>query len=83
MIEEGTPAELVGLVDRYQADILIAGGRNLYTGLKSRTPFLDVNQEREFAFAGYTGMVTLAQRLVNAITSPIWPLVRSTAPWEA
>lgn len=83
MIEEGSPAELVGLVDRYQADILIAGGRNLYTGLKSRTPFLDVNQEREFAFAGYTGMVTLAQRLVNAITSPIWPLVRSTAPWEA
>ncbi|MDR3410878.1 MAG: nitrogenase iron-molybdenum cofactor biosynthesis protein NifE [Formivibrio sp.] len=83
MIEEGTPAELVSLVDQYQADILIAGGRNLYTGLKARIPFLDVNQEREFAFAGYTGMVTLAQRLVNATTSPIWPLVRSSAPWEA
>lgn len=83
MIEEGTPSELVGLVDQYQADILIAGGRNLYTGLKARIPFLDVNQEREFAFAGYSGMVTLAQRLVNATTSPIWPLVRSTAPWEA
>lgn len=82
MIEEGTPRELVDIVDRYQADILIAGGRNLYTGLKARIPFLDVNQEREFAFAGYTGMITLAQRLVSATTSPIWSLVRTAAPWE-
>lgn len=82
MIEEGTPAELVKLVDDYQADILIAGGRNLYTGLKARIPFLDVNQEREFAFAGYSGMLQLAERLVRSIESPIWPLVRSRAPWE-
>lgn len=83
MIEEGSPAELVKLVDDYQADILIAGGRNLYTGLKARIPFLDVNQEREFAFAGYAGMIELAERLVRAIDSPIWSLVRSDAPWAA
>jgi len=82
MIEEGTPKELVQLVDDYQADLLIAGGRNLYTGLKARIPFLDVNQEREFAFAGYAGMIELAERIVRSIQSPIWGAVRSKAPWE-
>jgi nitrogenase molybdenum-cofactor synthesis protein NifE len=27
------------------ADVLIAGGRNLYTAMKARIPFLDINQE--------------------------------------
>ena len=68
--------------DRSEADLLIAGGRNLYTGLKARIPFLDVNQEREFAFAGYAGMIELAERIVRSIQSPIWGAVRSKAPWE-
>ena len=80
--EEGSPRELIDLVDQHQADVLVAGGRSLYAALKARIPFLDINQEREFAFAGYAGMVTLAQRLVTTINSPIWPLVRNPAPWE-
>jgi nitrogenase molybdenum-cofactor synthesis protein NifE len=62
-------------------DVLIAGGRNMYTALKARIPFLDINQEREFGYAGYTGMLELARQLVLTIESPIWPAVRQPAPW--
>ena len=64
-----------------RTDILIAGGRNLYTALKARIPFLDINQEREFGYAGYTGMVELARQLHLSISSPVWPAVRQPAPW--
>ncbi|MDG4563146.1 MAG: nitrogenase component 1, partial [Candidatus Competibacter sp.] len=65
----------------YQADILIAGGRNQYTALKARLPFLDVNQEREHGYAGYQGMLTLARQLTRALENPIWEAVRRPAPW--
>ena len=41
---------------------MIAGGRNMFTAYKARLPFLDINQEREHAYAGYEGMVELARR---------------------
>ena len=53
MITDGSPKALLATYHEYQADILIAGGRNLYTALKARIPFLDINQEREFGYAGY------------------------------
>jgi len=61
---------------------MIAGGRNMYTALKARIPFLHINQEREYAYAGYAGMVELARRLVLTIENPIWPAMRDPAPWE-
>jgi nitrogenase molybdenum-cofactor synthesis protein NifE len=68
----------------YQADILIAGGRNLYTALKARIPFLDINQEREFGYAGYTGMLELVRQLALTIESPVWDkAARKPAPWAA
>jgi nitrogenase molybdenum-cofactor synthesis protein NifE len=69
-----------GLPD-YQADILIAGGRNLYTALKARIPFLDINQEREFGYAGYDGMLELVRQLALTLESPVWRKVRTPAPW--
>lgn len=33
MIEDGSPKALLSAFHDYQADILIAGGRNLYTAL--------------------------------------------------
>jgi len=82
MITEGSPTALIQAVDDLKADILIAGGRNQYTALKARIPFLDINQEREFAYAGYMGMVELAKRLALSMENPIWPAVRSVAPWH-
>ncbi len=82
MITDGSPKALIGIVEEYQADILIAGGRNMYTALKARIPFLDINQEREFAYAGYAGMPELARQLALTIESPVWAAVRKPAPWN-
>lgn len=82
MIEDGNPRALLKIVTDYQADILIAGGRNMYTALKARLPFLDINQEREFGYAGYTGMLELARQFALTLESPVWADVRRGAPWR-
>ena len=81
MLDEGSPKILLSTYHEHRADILIAGGRNLYTALKARIPFLDINQEREFGYAGYDGMVELARQLALTIESPVWTAVRAPAPW--
>ena len=82
MIEDGSPKALLSTYKEYGADILIAGGRNLYTALKARIPFLDINQEREFGYAGYTGMSELAKQLALTLESPVWQAVKTPAPWS-
>lgn len=82
MLDEGSPKVLLQTVQDYKADVLIAGGRNLYTALKARIPFLDINQEREFAYAGYDGMLELVRQLCLTIECPIWSAVRDPAPWD-
>jgi nitrogenase molybdenum-cofactor synthesis protein NifE len=81
MITDGSPKALLAAYKEYGAHILIAGGRNLYTALKARIPFLDINQEREFGYAGYEGMLELVRQLALTIDSPVWPAVKKPAPW--
>ena len=83
MITDGSPKALLQAFKDYKADILIAGGRNLYTALKARIPFLDINQEREFGYAGYTGMLELMRQLALTLEAPVWDKVRKPAPWAA
>ncbi|MEO1027681.1 MAG: nitrogenase iron-molybdenum cofactor biosynthesis protein NifE [Pseudomonadota bacterium] len=83
MLEDGNPRALLDTIARQKADLLIAGGRNMYTALKARVPFLDINQERDFAYAGYQGMVELARQLSLTINAPVWAAARSKAPWLA
>ncbi len=83
MLEEGNPKILLKTVADYKADILIAGGRNMYTSLKARVPFLHINQEREYAYAGYEGMLELVQQLRIALENPVWKAARKEAPWES
>ena len=82
MIEDGNPRALLDTVRDHKVDVLIAGGRNMYTALKARVPFLDINQEREFAYAGYEGMLELARQLARTIESPVWEAARRPAPWK-
>ncbi len=56
-MEKGNAQELLRVIAQTKADMLIAGGRNQYTALKARIPFLDINQERHHPYAGYVGMV--------------------------
>lgn len=83
MLDEGGARLLLDTYYQYDADVMIAGGRNMYTALKAKLPFLDINQEREHAYAGYKGMVQLAKELCRTINSPIWPRVNSLPPWES
>jgi nitrogenase molybdenum-cofactor synthesis protein NifE len=82
MIDDGNPRGLINIVRDQGVDVLIAGGRNLYTALKARIPFLDINQERDFAYAGYGGMLELARQLCLTIESPVWSAARQPAPWH-
>lgn len=81
LLDETSPRNLLDVAYQYKADVMIAGGRNMYTAYKARMPFVEVNQEREHAFAGFKGMVTLAQQLCLTLESPIWQQARSPAPW--
>ncbi|WP_114011038.1 nitrogenase iron-molybdenum cofactor biosynthesis protein NifE [Cohaesibacter intestini] len=84
MLDESQgPRALIDMVYETDTDILIAGGRNMYTALKARIPFLHINQEREHAYAGYDGMITFAEQIAQAMDSPVWQAVRSPAPWNA
>jgi nitrogenase molybdenum-cofactor synthesis protein NifE len=83
MIDDGNPKELIRIVNEYKADILIAGGRNMYTALKARIPFLDINQERDFGYTGYEGMLELVRQLTLTLESPVWDAAKSRAPWES
>ena len=82
MLEKGNATELLKLIQETNADMLIAGGRNQYTALKARIPFLDINQERHHPYAGYVGMVEMARELTEALYSPVWEQIRKPAPWE-
>ena len=82
MIDDGSPRALLEVVREQRADLLIAGGRNMYTALKAKLPFLDINQEREFGYAGYTGMVELARQFALTLESPVWEAVRAPCPWQ-
>ncbi|THB70824.1 MAG: nitrogenase iron-molybdenum cofactor biosynthesis protein NifE, partial [Gammaproteobacteria bacterium] len=82
MIDNGNPENLIRLCDTYNVDVLVAGGRNMYTALKARIPFLHINQEREHPYAGYEGMLVLAKELDRTINNPLWNVIDEPAPWE-
>jgi nitrogenase molybdenum-cofactor synthesis protein NifE len=82
MMEKGGAQELLKVIAKTKADLLIAGGRNQYTALKARIPFLHVNQERHNPYSGYGGLVEMAKELDEAMHSPVWEEVRRVAPWE-
>ena len=65
-----------------EADILMSGGRTQFVALKTKTPWLDINQERHHAYAGYEGMVTLVARIDATLHHPVWRQVRRPAPWD-
>ncbi len=67
LVEDVAPKKLLGLMIERKADILVAGGRNQYLAIKEGFPFVDVNQERHTAYAGYEGLLNLAQDISNSI----------------
>jgi nitrogenase molybdenum-cofactor synthesis protein NifE len=62
---------------------MLSGGRSQFIALKAKVPWLDVNQERHVAFAGYEGIVALVEEIDKTLSNPIWRQVRLPAPWDA
>jgi nitrogenase molybdenum-cofactor synthesis protein NifE len=67
LVQDVSPAVLLRLLRENRADILVAGGRNQYLAIKEGYPFVDVNQERHTAYAGYEGLLNLAGQISNGI----------------
>jgi len=75
-------AEQAKLIDETGADLLLAGGRSLYTAIKKGIAFADVNQEKKKSYGGYNGLLNLAEDLKNAMQNPVFQNVARRAPWE-
>lgn len=77
------PAKEQGkIIDDNGVDILLAGGRSLYTALKKRIAFLDVNQEKKVSYGGYAGLLNLAADLECAFNNRVFQLAGKDAPWD-
>ena len=63
MVDSIPPREMYAQLARGEADILLSGGRTQFVALKAKMPWLDINQERHHAYAGYDGMVELVRQL--------------------
>ncbi len=81
MIEDMTPREMYKMLKDARAEIMLSGGRSQFVALKAKMPWLDINQERHHAYAGYDGMVELVKQIDRALYNPIWEQVRKPAPW--
>ncbi|MBN2645982.1 MAG: nitrogenase iron-molybdenum cofactor biosynthesis protein NifE [Desulfuromonadaceae bacterium] len=74
--------EQAPLIDEKGAHLLLAGGRSLYTAIKKRIAFIDVNQEKKKSYGAYAGLLNLAEDIKNALENPVFSLVGKEAPWE-
>lgn len=82
LMPKGDGKMILNLMKQYGADLLLAGGRNMYNAMKAKVPFVDVNQERLFAYAGYEGSIELAKHIVYTLESPVFEVTTRPAPWE-
>ena len=82
MIDDMRPREMYKMLRDARADIMLSGGRSQFVALKTKMPWLDINQERHHAYAGYEGMIDLVHEIDKALANPVWQQVRQPAPWD-
>ncbi|MCL4321644.1 MAG: nitrogenase iron-molybdenum cofactor biosynthesis protein NifE [Deltaproteobacteria bacterium] len=78
MLDNGNPVNLIKIAREEQVDIILAGGRNQYTAIKSLIPFLDVNQERLNPYTSYEGMEFLAKQIYFELKNPLFKLLKES-----
>jgi len=81
LLKDSGPPVLVRLAKEQKVDMMVAGGRNQYTALKAKIPYLDINQEREYPYTCYQGMLNFGRMLDITISSPVWEKVKGPPPW--
>ena len=83
MFDDMRPRDMYAMLKESRADIMLSGGRTQFVALKAKMPWLDINQERHHAYAGYAGIVELVKQIDQALYHPVWDQVRMPAPWDA
>jgi nitrogenase molybdenum-cofactor synthesis protein NifE len=83
MVDQIPAKQRYAMLARGDADFLMSGGRTQFVALKTKTPWLDINQERHHGYAGYDGMIALVRMIDAELAHPIWVQVRAPAPWES
>jgi nitrogenase molybdenum-cofactor synthesis protein NifE len=81
MVDQIPAKQMYAMLARGDADILMSGGRTQFVALKTKTPWLDINQERHHGYAGYDGMIALVRQIDAELSNPMWAQVRKPAPW--
>ncbi|MBN2825645.1 MAG: nitrogenase molybdenum-cofactor biosynthesis protein NifE [Campylobacterales bacterium] len=82
ILMENPATQQAALIDEHKVDILLAGGRSLYTAIKKKVAFVDVNQEKKVSYGAYGGLENLAIDVVAAVQNPVFRVVGERAPWE-
>jgi nitrogenase molybdenum-cofactor synthesis protein NifE len=82
MIDDMRPRDMYAMLKEARADIMLSGGRSQFVALKARMPWLDINQERHHAYAGYGGMIALVHEIDCTLANPVWQQVNQPAPWD-
>jgi nitrogenase molybdenum-cofactor synthesis protein NifE len=82
MFDELPPREMYKMLKESKADVMLSGGRSQFVALKAKTPWVEINQERHHALAGYEGVVNLVHEIDKALFNPIWAQIKEPAPWE-
>jgi len=82
MIDDMRPRDMYKMLKEARADIMLSGGRSQFVALKAKMPWLDINQERHYAYAGYHGMIALVHEIDKTLANPVWHQVRQPAPWD-
>ena len=75
------PSEQPKLIDEHNIDNLLAGGRSLYTAIKKKVAFVDVNQEKKVSYGAYAGLINLAVDVCNAVNNRVFQVVGNPEPW--
>ncbi len=70
------------LIDEHNVDILLAGGRSLYTAIKKKVSFVDVNQEKKVSYGAYAGLINLAKDVSDAVNNRVFKIVANPEPWK-
>jgi nitrogenase molybdenum-cofactor synthesis protein NifE len=74
--------EQARVIDETGAHLLLAGGRSLFTAIKKKIAFVDVNQEKKTSYGAYAGLLNLAEDLKHSLQNPVFKNVARRAPWE-
>ncbi|HEY0329311.1 MAG TPA: nitrogenase iron-molybdenum cofactor biosynthesis protein NifE [Rhodopseudomonas sp.] len=81
-IDDLRPRDMYKMLKEAKADIMLSGGRSQFVALKAKMPWLDINQERHYAYAGYVGIIEMVRQIDKALSNPVWAQVRMPPPWD-